>query len=75
MTKYTSRYVELGFYVNGELKRFVNGEYRADSEADLAVLDALTDAVREETEQATEEPKKPRAKKAQTAETTETSEE
>ncbi|MGP0579190.1 hypothetical protein ACTP13_19585 [Paenibacillus peoriae] len=63
MTKYTSRYVELGFYVNGELKRFINGEYRTDNEVDIAVLDALTDAVREESEQPAEEPKKPRTRK------------
>lgn len=67
MTKYTSRYVELGFYVNGELKRFVNGEYRTDNEVDIAVLDALTDAVREESE----EPKKPRTRKTTATEASE----
>lgn len=44
MAKYTSRYAELSFYVNGELRKFHSGEYRTDDAAEIAVLDGLVDA-------------------------------
>ncbi|CAM2951824.1 hypothetical protein PASE110613_09130 [Paenibacillus sediminis] len=56
MSTYTSRYAELGFYVNGELRRFRNGEYRTDNADEAAVLDALVDAVKEQTEELAEKP-------------------
>jgi len=46
MAKYESHYKSLGFYVNGELKRFNNGTYLTDDKDDIAVLDELTDAIR-----------------------------
>lgn len=53
MTKYTSQYKELAFIVNGEFKRFSNGEYNANTKAETDVLDKLTDAIK----QADEKPK------------------
>lgn len=46
MAKYTSRYPELMFYVNDELKRFSNGVYVTEDKDEVAVLDALIDAVK-----------------------------
>lgn len=47
MAKYTSQYKELGFYVNGELKRFSNGQFETTDKDAIAVLDGLSDAVKE----------------------------
>lgn len=46
MAKYTSRYAELSFYVNGELRKFTAGEYKTEDAAEIAALDGLADAVR-----------------------------
>ncbi|MGF9711629.1 hypothetical protein [Paenibacillus naphthalenovorans] len=59
MAKYTSRYAELGFYVDGELRKFIGGEFRTDDAKMIAVLDALADADR------VDEPEEPAAPKAQ----------
>lgn len=46
MAKYSSRFKELGFYVNGGVKRFDNGEYVTENKDEIAVLDGLSDAQR-----------------------------
>lgn len=40
------RYPELGFYVNGNFRRFGGGIYRTEDPEEIAVLDAISDAVR-----------------------------
>jgi hypothetical protein len=45
MTKFTSRYVELGFYVDGSYRQFRNGTYVTEDAAEIAVLDGLTSDV------------------------------
>jgi hypothetical protein len=70
MTKYQSRYRELGFYVNGELRRFTASEYRTDSADEIAVLESLTDANKLEDE-STEEPVKPTPKPRKATKTSE----
>lgn len=47
MTKYKSKYPALGFYVDGELRKFSGGEYNTTDKSEIAVLDNLTDAVKE----------------------------
>lgn len=64
MAKYTSQYKELGFYVNGELKRFSNGQYEATDKDAIAVLDGLADAKKEAEEKAPAPKKKVSAKEA-----------
>ena len=51
MAKYESRYKSLGFYVNGELKRFNNGIFTTDDKETIAVLDGMTDATRVDVKQ------------------------
>lgn len=46
MAKYTSRYAELSFYVDGKERKFSGGIYVA-TEQEEAVLDRLVDAVKE----------------------------
>lgn len=46
MAKYTSRFIELSFYVNGVERKFNGGVYTAATAAEEAVLDRLTDAKR-----------------------------
>lgn len=55
MAKYESRYKSLGFYANGELKRFNNGTYVTEDKDEITVLDGLTDVTRVD-----EEPKEPK---------------
>lgn len=43
MAKYESRYKSLGFYANGELKRFNNGTYVTEDKDEITVLDGLAD--------------------------------
>lgn len=47
MVKYKSKYPALGFYVDGELRKFNGGEYHTTDKDEIAVLDNLTDAVKE----------------------------
>lgn len=54
MAKYESRYKSLGFYANGELKRFNNGTYTTEDTDEIAALDELTDAVRVDEAEKTE---------------------
>jgi hypothetical protein len=37
------KHKELGFYVDGELKRFHDGVYETENKKEIAVLDALID--------------------------------
>lgn len=46
MAKFTSRFPKLAFYVNGELKRFNNGQYNTDNQAEIEALIGLADAQR-----------------------------
>jgi hypothetical protein len=66
MAKYTSRYAELGFYVNGEFRQFSYGEFKTDNPDEITVLDKLADAVRVDNEVKSEEPaaKAPTTRKA-----------
>lgn len=64
MAKYTSRYAELSFYVDGKERKFSAGVYDARTKEEIAVLDQLVDVVRAEdtTAELTEEPQKPAPK-------------
>lgn len=62
MTKYTSRYAELSFYVGGRERKFSGGQYVATSADEIAVLDRLVDAIKEPAEVNPEEPVKPALK-------------
>lgn len=58
MAKYVcKKFKELGFYVNGEFKRFHNGEYNTTDKKEIAALDALAD-----TEKAEDQAEQPPAK-------------
>lgn len=50
MAQYKSTFKELGFYVDGELKRFNNGVYNTVDKAEIAVLDNLQDVQAEKSE-------------------------
>lgn len=63
MAKYESRYKSLGFYANGELKRFNNGTYVTENKNEITVLDELTDATRVDEEPKTEAKAEPTATK------------
>lgn len=55
MAKYVcKKFKELGFYANGEFKRFHNGEYNTTDKKEIGVLDTLADVEKAEdqTEQA-----------------------
>lgn len=43
MAKFTSQYLSLGFYANGELKRFSNGQYVTEDKDEIATLASLRD--------------------------------
>jgi hypothetical protein len=67
MTKYTSRYAELAFYVGGQERKFSGGQYVATSADEIAVLERMEDAIKTEepravAEQKPEEPVKPTPK-------------
>lgn len=67
MTKYESHYKSLGFYVNGELKRFNNGTYTTEDADEIIVLDAITDVKRVEDLETTEAKPAPKAPAKRTA--------
>lgn len=48
MAQYKSKFKELGFYVDGELKRFNQGVYNTDDKAEISVLDTLSDTAKTE---------------------------
>lgn len=60
--KYTSRYVELAFDVDGVERKFSEGIYFANSPEEVDVLDRIPDAIREDNEEQPEETEKPAAK-------------
>ena len=62
MAEFTSQYKELGFYVDGEFKKFNDGRYATEDEATIEVLSNISDAQRVEAEE-TPKPKKAPAKK------------
>lgn len=62
MAKYESRYKSLGFYANGELKRFNNGTYVTEDKDEISILNGLTDVTRVDEEP--KETKQPEAKPA-----------
>lgn len=57
MAKFTSHYKELGFYVEGEFKKFNDGRYVTEDEATIEVLSNISDAHR-----VAEETPKPKSK-------------
>lgn len=66
MAKYESRYKSLGFYANGELKRFNNGTYVTEDKDEISVLNGLTDVTRVDEEPKTEAKAEPSATKPAT---------
>ena len=46
MAQFKSRYPSLGFYVNGELRRFSNGQFSTDDADTIDVLTKIADAQR-----------------------------
>lgn len=63
MAKYESRYKSLGFYANGELKRFNNGIYVTEDKDEIAVLNGLIDVTCVDEEPKTEAKAEPTATK------------
>jgi len=63
MAKYESRYKSLGFYANGELKRFNNGTYVTEDKDEISVLNGLTDVTCVDEEPKTEAKAEPTATK------------
>lgn len=62
MARYTSKYAELAFYVEGNERKFSAGIYEATTEAETAVLDRLVDAVKVSETTAEEPVEKPAPK-------------
>lgn len=58
------RYKELGFYVDGNYRKFSGGLYSTDDAAEIAVLDVITDAVRIDMPEEKPAPKAPVVRKA-----------
>lgn len=54
--EFKSNYKKLGFYVNGELKRFWDGRFVTEDKQTIEVLDNLSDVQRVDVPE--EEPKK-----------------
>ena len=64
MANYESpRYKELGFYVDGNYRKFSGGLYSTDDAAEIAVLDVMTDAVRIDIPEEKPAPKAPASRK------------
>lgn len=64
MAKYESHYKSLGFYVNGELKRFNHGSYVTDDKDEIAVLNEMTDVTCVDEPKETKQPEAKPAPKA-----------
>jgi hypothetical protein len=58
------RYKELGFYVDGNYRKFSGGLYTTDDADEIAVLDVMTDAVRIDTPEEKPAPKAPVVRKS-----------
>lgn len=43
MTEFITKYSELGFYVDGSLRKFRSGRYSTEDKAEIDVLRKLTD--------------------------------
>ena len=65
MTKFTSRYRELGFYVGDRLYQFANGQFMTDDPKVIAAISKLTDAVKVEEPEAPEVPKQEKPEAAE----------
>lgn len=52
--KYTSKFKSLGFYVDGELKRFSHGVYNTTDKKEQSVLDKMKDVKKEQQKKASE---------------------
>ena len=61
MAEFKSQYLELGFYVGGEYKRFDGGRYVTKDEATIEVLSKINDAQRVDEQKKAEEAPKPKA--------------
>ncbi|AXN39848.1 hypothetical protein [Peribacillus butanolivorans] len=57
MAEYKSQYKELGFYVDGEFKRFSGGRFATEDEATIEALSNISDAQRVDEPKAEETPK------------------
>lgn len=64
MAEFKSHYLQLGFYVNDEYKRFDSGRYVTEDKATIEVLSKITDATRVDKPKAEESKAKAPAKKA-----------
>lgn len=63
MAEFKSRFLELGFYVDGVFRRFHGGRYVTDDKAEIDVLSELFDVERiDEPKKAEEKPAKAPAK-------------
>lgn len=51
LADYTSRFSELGFYVDGHLRKFHGGRYSTTNKKEIAVLDTLADVQRIDAEE------------------------
>jgi len=61
MAKFTSHYQALGFYANGQLKRFSNGQYVTEDKDEIVVLSGMADVEVVVEEQKTEAKPAPKA--------------
>lgn len=59
MAKYTSKFKALGFYVNGVHKAFIDGAYETNDADEIATLERVVDAIKQD-----EAPKQTEAKPA-----------
>jgi hypothetical protein len=62
MAEYKSRFLELGFYVDGQLRNFRNGQFVTEDKAEIAVLDGLADTERVDVDEPKPKAEKPAAK-------------
>lgn len=68
MAEFKSQYPELGFYVDGEFKKFIAGRFVTEDEATIEVLEGITDAQRVDEPKPEETPKPKRAPAKKTSE-------
>ncbi|MGM0973407.1 MAG: hypothetical protein ACQEW2_10855 [Bacillota bacterium] len=62
--EFKSNYKKLGFYVNGELKRFLDGRFVTEDKQTIEVLDNLSDVQRVDVpEEESKKKKKPASEK------------
>lgn len=73
MAEFKSQYAGMGFYVNGEFKKFTDGRFVTEDEATIEALSNISDAQRVDEPKAEETPKptkvaKPKAPAKKTSE-------